>query len=122
MLDKRMIYTCAYWLDAENLDAARETKLDLICRKLGLEPGMRLLDIGCGWGGFAQFMTSRYDVQVTGISPAIEQVTLARENTVGLPVTILQKVGDGGGVRSHHLDWDDGACRSSQPRHLLRDV
>ena len=91
MLDKRMIYTCAYWRDAENLDAAQEAKLDLICRKLGLEPGMRLLDIGCGWGGFAQFAASRYDVQVTGISPAIEQVTLARENTVGLPVTILQK-------------------------------
>ena len=52
---------------------------------------MQLLDIGCGWGGFAQFAASRYDVRVTGISPAIEQVTLARENTVRLPVTILQK-------------------------------
>ena len=51
MLDKRMIYSCAYWTDAETLDEAQENKLDLIARKLGLEPGMKILDIGCGWGG-----------------------------------------------------------------------
>ena len=90
MLDKRMIYTCAYWRDAGDLDSAQEAKLDLICRKLKLEPGMRVLDIGCGWGGFAQFAAQRYDAHVTGISPAIEQVTVARENTRGLPVRIEQ--------------------------------
>lgn len=90
MLDKRMIYTCGYWRDADDLDTAQEAKLDLICRKLKLEQGMRVLDIGCGWGGFAQFAAQRYDVHVTGISPAIEQVTLAREHTAGLPVHIEQ--------------------------------
>lgn len=88
MLDKRMIYTCGYWAEADDLDSAQEAKLDLICRKLGLERGMRLLDIGCGWGGFAQFAAERYDVHVTGISPAVEQVGLARERTASLPVRI----------------------------------
>jgi cyclopropane-fatty-acyl-phospholipid synthase len=90
MLDKRMIYTCAYWRDAHDLDSAQEAKLDLVCRKLKLEPGMRLLDIGCGWGGFAQFAAERYDVDVIGISPAIEQVNVARERTAGLPIRIEQ--------------------------------
>jgi cyclopropane-fatty-acyl-phospholipid synthase len=90
MLDKRMIYTCGYWDEAGDLDSAQEAKLDLICRKLGLERGMRLLDVGCGWGGFAQFAAERYDVHVTGISPASEQVSLARERTASLPVRIEQ--------------------------------
>lgn len=90
MLDKRMIYTCAYWRDSTDLDSAQEAKLDLICRKLGLERGMRVLDIGCGWGGFAQFAAERYDVHVTGISPAGEQVAVARERTASLPVRIEQ--------------------------------
>jgi cyclopropane-fatty-acyl-phospholipid synthase len=90
MLDKRMIYSCAYWREADDLDSAQEAKLDLICRKLELERGMRLLDIGCGWGGFAQFAAERYDVHVTGISPAGEQVRLARERTASLPVRIEQ--------------------------------
>jgi cyclopropane-fatty-acyl-phospholipid synthase len=90
MLDKRMIYSCAYWRDVNDLDSAQEAKLDLICRKLGLEPGMRVLDIGCGWGGFAQFAAERYDVHVTGISPAAEQVDVARERTASLPVRIEQ--------------------------------
>lgn len=90
MLDKRMIYSCGYWRNAADLDTAQEAKLDLICRKLGLERGMRLLDIGCGWGGFAQFAAERYDVHVTGISPAHEQVSFARERTASLPVRIEQ--------------------------------
>jgi cyclopropane-fatty-acyl-phospholipid synthase len=90
MLDKRMIYTCAYWSETDDLDSAQEAKLDLICRKLGLQQGMRVLDIGCGWGGFAQFAAQRYDVHVTGISPAAEQVTVARARTASLPVRIEQ--------------------------------
>src|SRR5687768_17615285 len=49
MLDKRLVYTCAYWKDATSLEEAQVNKMDLACRKLKLEPGMRLLDIGCGW-------------------------------------------------------------------------
>jgi cyclopropane-fatty-acyl-phospholipid synthase len=55
MLDPRMTYTCGYWKDATNLADAQEAKLDLVCRKVGLEAGMRVLDIGCGWGSFARF-------------------------------------------------------------------
>lgn len=90
MLDPRMIYSCGYWIDAPDLAAAQEAKLDLICRKLGLEPGMRLLDIGCGWGGLAAFAAERYGAAVTGISPATEQVRVARERTRDLSVTIEQ--------------------------------
>lgn len=88
MLDKRMIYSCGYWADADDLDSAQEAKLDLICRKLHLESGMHVLDIGCGWGGFAAFAAERYQVKVTGITPAIEQVKLARRRTAGLDVDI----------------------------------
>lgn len=91
MLDKRMIYSCAYWKNAKTLDEAQEAKLDLICQKLHLKKGMTLLDIGCGWGGFAQYAAKKYGVKVTGISPALEQVKLARKRTKGLDVTILQK-------------------------------
>lgn len=91
MLDKRMIYTCGYWRDAHNLDDAQEAKLDLTCRKLGLQPGMRVLDIGCGWGGFGRFAAERYGVQVVGITVSENQVALARELCQGLPVEILLK-------------------------------
>ena len=91
MLDKRMIYTCGYWKNAKTLDEAQEAKLRLICRKLHLKPGMQLLDIGCGWGGFAKFAAQEYGVEVTAITPAAEQVKLAKENTKGLKVTILQQ-------------------------------
>jgi len=91
MLDKRMIYSCAYWKDAKNLDDAQTAKLDLICRKLELKKGMTLLDIGCGWGGFAEYAARQYGAVVTGITPAAEQVKIAKQRTKGLPVKILQK-------------------------------
>lgn len=90
MLDKRMLYSCGYWREASDLDSAQEAKLDLICRKLQLEPGMRMLDIGCGWGGLAQYAAERYGVHVTGISPAAEQVKVATERCMGLDVEIKQ--------------------------------
>jgi cyclopropane-fatty-acyl-phospholipid synthase len=90
MLDKRMVYSCAYWDRADNLDAAQEAKLDLICRKLHLEPGMSVLDIGCGWGGLLQFAAERYGIRGVGISPAVNQVTLARGRLDGHPVEIKQ--------------------------------
>jgi cyclopropane-fatty-acyl-phospholipid synthase len=88
MLDRRMIYSCAYWKDAETLDQAQEDKLDLICRKLELQEGMTILDIGCGWGGFARFAAERYGAHVTGITIASEQAKLAEEVTRDLPVKI----------------------------------
>jgi len=88
MLDKRMNYSCAYWKDADNLDEAQENKLELICRKIYLEPGMHILDIGCGWGAFGKYASEKYDVKVTGITVSKEQMTLANELCNGLPVDI----------------------------------
>jgi cyclopropane-fatty-acyl-phospholipid synthase len=88
MLDPRMIYTCAYWENMRSLDAAQEAKLDLVARKLGLEAGMRVLDIGCGWGGAAQFMAECYGAKVTGVTVSKNQQQTAQRRCGGLPVDI----------------------------------
>lgn len=88
MLDKNMAYTCGYWRDADNLDDAQEAKLDLVCRKIGLKEGMKVLDLGCGWGSFAKFAAERYGARVTGVTVSKEQVELGRERCAGLPVEI----------------------------------
>lgn len=88
MLDKRMTYTCGYWKDAQDLDAAQEAKLDLVCRKIGLQAGQRVLDIGCGWGSWAKFAAEKYGARVVGITVSKEQAELARERCAGLPVEI----------------------------------
>ncbi|MBV8253061.1 MAG: cyclopropane fatty acyl phospholipid synthase [Chitinophaga sp.] len=88
MLDKRMTYTCGFWENATSLDEAQENKLDLSCRKLHLKPGMKVLDIGCGWGSFARFAAERYGAHVTGITVSREQAELAKARCVGLPVNI----------------------------------
>ncbi len=79
MLDPYMQYSCAYWKDATTLEAAQEAKLDMICRKLQLKPGMRLLDIGCGWGGLAAFAARNYGVSVQGVTISAEQQKLAQQ-------------------------------------------
>jgi cyclopropane-fatty-acyl-phospholipid synthase len=81
-----MIYSCAYWKDADNLDKAQEDKLELICRKINLRPGMRVLDIGCGWGAFGKYAAQKYNVEVIGITVSKEQVELGRKLCEGLPV------------------------------------
>ncbi len=88
MLDKRMVYTCGYWKNTDNLDDAQEAKLDLVCRKLNLKPGEHVLDIGCGWGSFAKFAAENYGAHVTGITVSKEQANLAKELCNGLPVHI----------------------------------
>jgi cyclopropane-fatty-acyl-phospholipid synthase len=88
MLDERLIYSCGYWENASNLDEAQEDKLDLVCRKLDLQPGMRVLDIGCGWGGTARFAAERYQVEVVGITVSEEQVRFGKKLCQGLPVQI----------------------------------
>lgn len=101
MLDKRMIYSCGYWKDAATLDEAQEAKLDLACRKLGLEPGMRLLDVGCGWGGMAKFAAEKYGVSVVGITVSKEQAEYAQKMCASLPVEI--RVED---YRKHRGEYD----------------
>jgi cyclopropane-fatty-acyl-phospholipid synthase len=89
MLDKRMLYTCAVWTNgARTLEEAQEHKLELVCRKVGLRAGMKVLDLGCGWGGFAAYAAERYGVQVTGFTVSEEQVKWAREHYAHLPVDI----------------------------------
>jgi cyclopropane-fatty-acyl-phospholipid synthase len=88
MLDPTMSYSCAYWLEADTLEAAQRAKLDLICRKLALSPGQRLLDIGCGWGGLAAYAAEHHGVEVVGITVSRRQAELGRERCRGLPVDI----------------------------------
>ena len=105
MLDRRMIYSCAYWLregepggdpadpsdspDPLNpLDRAQEAKLDLVCRKLGLAPGMRVLDVGCGWGGALRFAVERFGVEGVGLTVSRRQAELGRQHCAGLPAEI----------------------------------
>ncbi|MCB1755461.1 MAG: cyclopropane fatty acyl phospholipid synthase, partial [Gammaproteobacteria bacterium] len=88
MLDTSMSYSCAYWECAVNLADAQHDKLDMICRKLQLKPGEKLLEIGCGWGGLARFAALHYGVEVTGITVSREQKHLAEKRCQGLPVEI----------------------------------
>jgi len=88
MLDESMTYSCGYWKNAQNLDQAQVDKLDLVCRKIGLRPGQKILDIGCGWGSLARHAAVNYQAQVVGITISEEQARLARERCRGLPVEI----------------------------------
>ena len=91
MLDKNMQYTCAYWQDAKTLDEAQENKLHLVCRKLYLEPGMKVLELGSGFGGLARFMAEEYGCEVVSYNISCEQMRLAREFCNGLPVRLEEK-------------------------------
>lgn len=88
MLGERLVYSCGYWREAGNLDDAQAAKLDLVCRKLGLRPGMRVLDIGCGWGEALKFAAERYGVEGVGVTISHEQAEYARRLCAGLPVEI----------------------------------
>jgi cyclopropane-fatty-acyl-phospholipid synthase len=88
MLDRRMIYSCGYWKNAPDLDSAQEAKLDIICKKIGLRFGDKLLDIGCGWGGFAKYAAEKYGAVVVGITVSKQQESLAKEYCEGLPIEI----------------------------------
>lgn len=113
VLGPSMVYSCAVWRDgaaadvsggpAAGLDAAQQAKLDLVCRKLGLKPGMRLLDVGCGWGSFALHAAKHYGVDVVGVTLSTEQAVLARKRAAdaGLTESIDIRVQD-------YRDVDDG--------------
>ncbi|WP_251370730.1 cyclopropane fatty acyl phospholipid synthase [Novilysobacter luteus] len=87
MLDPLMAYSCGYWRDVDTLAAAQEAKLELICRKLRLQSGMRLLDIGCGWGSFMGYAARHHGVEGVGVTVSREQAEWARERYAGLPLT-----------------------------------
>lgn len=88
MLGTRMVYTCGYWKNARTLDESQEAKLDLVCRKIGLQAGQKILDIGCGWGSFLKFAAEKYGAIGVGVTISKEQAELARASCAGLPVEI----------------------------------
>ena len=91
MLGPTMAYSCGYWQGSRTLEEAQEAKFDRICRKLDLQKGQSLLDIGCGWGGLARHAASCYGVKVVGITVSKEQEGLARKFCRGLPIEIHYK-------------------------------
>ncbi|MCP1374348.1 cyclopropane fatty acyl phospholipid synthase [Dyella lutea] len=88
MLGRRLVYSCGYWAQVDNLDDAQAAKLDLVCRKLQLQPGQRVLDIGCGWGEALKFAAERYGVEGVGVTVSSEQADYARGLCAGLPIEI----------------------------------
>ena len=88
MLDPAMQYSCGYFQGTTDLAEAQLRKMDLICRKLGLQPGMRLLDIGCGWGGLARHAAKRHGCRVVGVTISQEQHEYASTICQGLPIEI----------------------------------
>lgn len=88
MLDKRMNYTAGYWENAKNLDEAQRDKLELVCQQLKLKPGMRLLDVGCGFGALAKYAAEEHGAVVVGITISEKQCEYAKQNCANLPVEI----------------------------------
>jgi cyclopropane-fatty-acyl-phospholipid synthase len=88
VLGTSMVYSCAVFASHDtSLEAAQEAKLDLVCRKLGLQPGMRVLDVGCGWGSFVLHAAERYGVNVVGITLSTEQAEFVRKRVAQAGLT-----------------------------------
>src|SRR5579862_8864441 len=97
VLGPSMTYSCAYWDDgATTLEDAQEAKYEHICRKLGLRPGMRLLDVGCGWGGMVLHAAREYGVEAVGItlSPPQQELATRRVEAAGLTGKVQVRVQD----------------------------
>lgn len=90
MLGESMAYTCAYWKNAQNLNEAQWAKYDLICRKLHFKPGEKVLELGCGFGGFAKYATEKYGVEMVSINISSKQMDFARKWCQGLPVQLVE--------------------------------
>jgi cyclopropane-fatty-acyl-phospholipid synthase len=90
MLGERMSYTCAYWKDAQTLEQAQDNKHDLVCRKLNLKPGDQVLELGCGWGGFAEYAAKNYGVSLTSVNISQEQLHYAKQRCKGLAIEFYQ--------------------------------
>lgn len=135
VLGPSMVYSCAVWDSPDTgLDAAQTAKIDLVCRKLGLQPGMRVLDVGCGWGSFALHAAKRYGADVVGVTLSSEQVERARKRVAeaGLAGQVQIRIQDYRDVddgpfdaissigMSEHVGRDQINAYSSHLFHLLR--
>ncbi len=129
VLGPSMVYSCAVWdYVGTGLEAAQEAKLDLVCRKLGLEAGMRVLDVGCGWGSFAVHAAQRYGVEVVGITLSAEQAALARKrmaqagltDRVEIRVQDYRDVGDGPFDAISSIGMSEHVGRDQTPAYVAR--
>lgn len=89
MLGETMAYTCGYWDKAETLDQAQQAKYDLVCRKVELQPGDKVLELGCGWGSFAKYAAEKYQVEVTAVNISKQQMAFAKDSCKGLPIKLF---------------------------------
>jgi cyclopropane-fatty-acyl-phospholipid synthase len=129
VLGPSMVYSCAVWATPETgLDAAQEAKLDLVCRKLGLAPGQRLLDVGCGWGSLAIHAAQRYGVSVVGITLSEEQARMARKRVaevgltdrVDIRVQDYREVADGPFDAISSVGMSEHVGREQMPAYVAR--
>jgi len=101
MLDKNLVYSCGYWKNAKNLDQSQIDKLDMSCKKLELKKGMKVLDIGCGFGSFAKYAAQKYKVEITGITISPTHARIAEKQCKDFPVKIVQE-----DYRNHTGEYD----------------
>ena len=130
MLGPTLQYSCAYYKDSADLDDAQQAKLELICRKLDLRPGLHVLDVGCGWGGLARHIARHHQCSVVGITVSKEQQAHASRWCEGLPVEI--RVQDYRAVTERfdrvvsvgmmeHVGYKNYRAYMSAAHHALRD-
>lgn len=127
VLGPTMVYSCAVY-DSEDatLEDAQEAKLDLVCRKLGLQPGMRVLDVGCGWGSFALHAAERYGANVVGITISTEQAELVRKRVaeaglterVDIRVQDYREIDDGPFDAISSIGMSEHVGRAQLPRYV----
>ncbi|SDX72081.1 cyclopropane-fatty-acyl-phospholipid synthase [Modestobacter sp. DSM 44400] len=129
VLGPSMVYSCAVWESPDaGLEAAQEAKLDLVCRKLGLIPGARLLDVGCGWGSMAIHAAQRYGVTVVGITLSEEQARMARKRVaeagltdkVDIRVQDYRAVDDGPFDAISSIGMAEHVGRAQMPEYVAR--
>ncbi|MDN4644375.1 class I SAM-dependent methyltransferase [Arthrobacter sp. PsM3] len=129
VLGPSMVYSCAVWEDVDTgLGSAQDAKIDLVCRKLGLQPGMRVLDVGCGWGSFALRAAQNYGVDVVGVTLSREQAAMAGKRVadagltdrVSIRVQDYRDVADGPYDAISSIGMSEHVGREQMPEYVAR--